>query len=110
MPYIMKLKKWSLARCQNVRYVYGLFKQDPERIELLDDNKEFQLVIMTKSKCDKLMLRDADYRAIQLAFGILKQVDPDKEIFAEAVQIIKDFNDKLFKRVGITGKKVESEG
>ena len=46
-----KLKRWSLARCQNVKYINKLFSEDPERIEYLDD---VNLVVMSKSNFIRL--------------------------------------------------------
>lgn len=41
----MQLKRWSLARCQNVNHVYSLFKERG-KVEKLDDGKEYSLTLM----------------------------------------------------------------
>lgn len=56
MNYKYKLNKWSLARNQNVNFIYGLFDESPDRVEVIQDKQHSrQLVLMDKSTLDKLL-------------------------------------------------------
>lgn len=52
-----KLQKWSLARNQNVNYLYRLWEEKPDRIEVLEDRDSVdeQLIIMKRKKFEDLI-------------------------------------------------------
>jgi len=51
-----KLNKWSLARCQNVNFIYRLFDEIPDRVEVIQDKDHSkQLVLMDKVTLDRLL-------------------------------------------------------
>lgn len=54
--YSRKLGRWSLARNQNVNFVYNLFRENFERVELLIDKNQndMSLVIVRADHFNKI--------------------------------------------------------
>ena len=60
-----KLIKWSLGRAQNVNTVYNLFGNNKTLVERLNDNREFNLVILREDYFKELV----SYHSIKINEG-----------------------------------------
>lgn len=65
-----KLKKWTLARCQNAKYVYGLFEEDYRHVERMRDDYlglggGGGLVLITERHFEELKRSSGEQRSLR---------------------------------------------
>ena len=97
MKYGIKLRKWAQARNQNTRHVYKLFSDDPNRIEMLDDDigdpRETALLLMRRTTFEELIQIVSNQKSLQLLIDALYHLhkEPSSEIEAvyKAIKCLK---------------------
>ena len=88
--YSHKLKKWTLARCQNKNFVYNLFRNDLKRIELLEDNEFQDLVVMRKDFFENIY-NEKENTDIRLIYEVLKAIENPTDAQAYAINKLKSY-------------------
>lgn len=88
----MSLKRWSLARCQNVNHINKLFQDKPERIEHMED---INCSLVNSDYLKALILIGKKYAEIDEIINKYPEINRDIKIAKANIEYekLKDIND-----------------